>query len=139
MIILDTNVVSALMQSRPDRRVVEWLDSQPSESIWTTSVTVFEVRFGLAVMPRGRKRNRLETLFEAMVDEDLDGRVLAFDDVAAAESAAIAASLRTLGRPAEIRDTMIAGIALARRAVLATRNTRHFVDAGVALVDPSET
>ena len=99
MIALDTNVLSALMRRAPERAVVSWLDTQPAESVWTTSVTLFEVRFGLAILPEGEQRDALESAFQRMVAEDLGGRVLDFDGAAAAESARIAAGLRAkIGR-----------------------------------------
>jgi len=136
VIILDTNVLSALMRAAPEAVVVQWLDRQPAESIWITSVTVFEARLGLALLPRGRRRQSLETKFEALLDEDLERRVLDFDATAAAEAAELAASRQRAGRPVDIRDTQIAGIALARRATLATRNVRHFADLRVRVIDP---
>lgn len=138
MIILDTNVLSALMQARPDVSVVSWLDSQPYESIWITSITLFEGRLGLALLPKGKRRQTLEASFTQLVEQDLENRVLDFDSVAATEAAALAADRRKAGRPVDIRDTLIAGIALARGAVLATRNVRHFRDLRVPLVDPWE-
>jgi hypothetical protein len=60
VILLDTNVLSALMQREPGPEVVAWLDAQPPESIWTTSVTVFEVRLGLEILADGQRRRRLE-------------------------------------------------------------------------------
>ena len=136
MIVLDTNVISALMRSQPDQAVIAWLDRQPAESIWTTAITVFEIRFGLAILPSGKKRDALETAFDQALREDLGGRVLDFDATAAHEASRIAAHLRAAGRTTEIRDVQIAGITLARRGTLATRNTRHFVHTGVSLVDP---
>ena len=136
MIILDTNVLSALMQREPDPAVIGWLDGLPAESVWITTVTVFEVRFGLELLPAGRKRRRLEDAFDAALAEDFEDRVLSFDPVAAERAGALAASRRREGRPVEIRDVQIAGIVLARRATLATRNLRHFVGTGLALVDP---
>ena len=59
MIILDTDVLSALMRERPELVIEKWLDRQPRESIWTTSVTILEIRFGLALMPLGRRRAEL--------------------------------------------------------------------------------
>jgi hypothetical protein len=56
MTILDTNVLSALMNQTPDRKVVTWLDQQPRTSIWTTSITILEVRFGLQIMAPGKRR-----------------------------------------------------------------------------------
>ena len=136
MIILDTNVISALMQTEPDPKVVGWLDEQAAESIWTTSITVFEVRFGLEVLAPGARRERLITAFQALISEDLAGRILDLDASAASEAAVLAARLRGRGRPIEIRDAMICGIALARRAHVATRNVRHFESSSVPLVDP---
>ena len=136
MIILDTNVLSALMRSAPDPGVVAWLDRQPAESVWTTSITVFEARFGLALLPSGRRRGGLETAFARVLEEDLERRVLEFDDAAAGAAATIAAKRQRAGRSVDLRDTLIAGIALARRATLATRNVRHFADLEVPVVDP---
>lgn len=136
MILLDTNVLSALMRRQADPTVVAWLDGQPPESIWTTAITVFEISFGLELLARGRKRKALEVAFASALDEDFGGRVLPFDRAAAEAAAAIAARQREAGRPVEIRDVQIAGIAAARKATLATHNTRHFEGTGIALVDP---
>lgn len=136
MIILDTNVLSALMRTDPDPAVVRWLDRQPHESIWITSITVFETRFGLAVLPSGRRRQALEAAFSRVLDDDLERRVLDFDVPAAEAAAALGGSRQRAGRPVDLRDTQIAGIALARRAALATRNVRHFKDLKVRVVDP---
>lgn len=136
MIILDTNVLSALMRDTPEACVVAWLDEQPAASTWITSITVFEIRLGLALLPDGRRRGTLEQAFEVLLTEDLDGRILSFDTVAAAEAATLAASRQRAGITVDIRDTQIAGIALARRASIATRNLRHFVGLTVPVVSP---
>lgn len=136
MIVLDTNVLSALMRRAPERTVVAWLDRQPAESIWTTSVTVFEIRFGIAILPEGERREALGAAFDRMLAEDLCGRVLDFDGAGAQAAAAIAAHLRSIGRPVDMRDLQIAGIVAARRATLATRNARHFGETGIAIADP---
>lgn len=136
MILLDTNVISALMQKRADPVVVAWLDAQPPESIWTTSVTVFEIRFGLELLASGRRRRLLEDAFNRMLEEDFEGRVVPFDEAAAQLAARIAAEGRRAGRGIEIRDVQIAGIAAARKGTIATRNTRHFEGLGPELIDP---
>jgi len=136
VIVLDTNVLSALMRQAPEAPVVEWLDRQPSESVWITSVTLFEARLGLALLPKGRKRQTMEAAFDKLLVEDLENRVLDFDGAAATEAAALAAARQRARRPVDMRDTLIAGIALARRATLATRNVRHFADLKVSVVDP---
>jgi toxin FitB len=136
VIILDTNVLSALMRTAPEAPVLAWLDRQPAESVWITSITLFEARFGMALLPTGRRRQSLEAAFARLLKEDLENRVLDFDSAAATEAASVAAERQKAGRPVDMRDTQIAGIALARRATLATRNVRHFVDLKVPIVDP---
>ena len=136
MIILDTNVLSALMRQVPEAQVVAWLDRQPAESVWITSITLFEARLGLALLPKGRRQQTLEAAFARLLEEDLENRILDFDSAAATEAASLAAARQKAGRPVDMRDTQIAGIALARRATLATRNVRHFQDLNVPVVDP---
>jgi len=136
VIILDTDVLSALMRERPELVIEKWLDRQPREAIWTTSVTILEIRFGLAVMPLGRRRAGLQREFEATLDQTLEGRIIPFDSAAAEATAELMAARRQSGRTGALSDSMIAGITIARRATLATRNTRHFADLPVPVVDP---
>jgi len=138
MIMLDTNVLSALMQQQPDPQVVAWLDDQPAESIWLNSITLFEARYGLALLASGQRKNMLQVRFEELLQDDLQNRVLLFDANAATQAAQLAADRKARGRPVDMRDTFIAGIALARRATLATRNMRHFDDLSVPVVNPWE-
>ncbi|MDR3531347.1 MAG: type II toxin-antitoxin system VapC family toxin [Rhodopila sp.] len=139
MIILDTNVVSEVMRLTADPSVIAWLDNQAEGSIWITSATVLEVRTGIELLPPGRRRTTLSFDFERFLDTDIQGRVVAFDSDAAHATASITAARRRLGRPGELRDSMIAGIALSTGASLATRNTRHFDDLTIALIDPWAT
>lgn len=124
------------MRTVPDRAVIAWLDRQPAESIWITSITLFETWFGLALLPSGQRRKVLESAFDALLKEDLENRVLDFDSAAASAAASVAAARRKSGRSVDMRDTQIAGIALSRRATLATRNVRHFADLKISIVDP---
>jgi len=136
VIVLDTNVLSALMRTTPDPPVVAWLDRQPFESIWITSITLFEAHLGLRLLPRGARQRALEATFVRVLEEDLEGRVLDFDGAAATEAASLAAIRQKAGRPVDLRDTQIAGISLARRATLATRNVRHFAGLSLPIVNP---
>lgn len=138
MIILDTNVLSALMQTNPDPVVVSWLDQVPAESVWITSVTLFEAQFGLALLPEGKRRKLLTALFQELVEVDLEGRVLLFNRSAAEQAALLAAERQKHGHIVDMRDTFIAGIALAKKATLATRNIRHFNDLQIQVVNPWE-
>ena len=136
MILLDTNVLSALMGDPPDAAVVAWLDRQDPARIWTTTVTVFEARFGLARMAASRKRTALEAAFEGLLREDLAGRVAPLDRAAAEAAGALAARREAAGHIVDVRDTLIAGIAVARRAAVATRNVRHYKDLETGVLDP---
>ena len=113
-----------------------WLDRQPAESIWITTITLFEAHLGLELLPTGRRRKALEAAFARVLKDDLENRVLEFDSAAAGEAATLAADRQKAGRSVDMRDTQIAGIALARHATLATRNVRHFRDLKVPIVDP---
>ena len=135
MIILDTNILSALMRQTPEQEVVAWLDQQPRTSIWTTSITLLEIRFGLQVLATGKRRTALIQAFEGLL-QAIDYRIAPFDTDAAEHAGSLMASRQKKGRPGDLRDTMIAGIALAHRATLATRNTPHFDDLSVPLINP---
>jgi predicted nucleic acid-binding protein len=136
MIVLDTNVLSVLMRRETDSAVVAWLDLQPPESVWTTAVTIFEIRFGLELLAPGRRKRQLEDAFSRAINEDFQGRILPFDRDAAEEAARRAAERRAVGKPVDFRDLEIAGIVAARRGTLATRNARHFQELRIELVDP---
>ncbi len=126
------------MQKVPDPSVVEWLDQQPAESVWITSITLFEAQFGLALLRNGRRRQALELAFEHLLAEDLEERILDFDRPAAEAAAALAAERQRNGRIVDMRDTQIAGTVIARRATLATRNVNHFADLTAEVVNPWE-
>lgn len=136
MVILDTNVLSALIKDEPDPAVERWLDGQADVSVWTTAITIFEIRYGLAIMPTGRRQSVMVAEFDRMIEENLERRILVFDRIAAELAASLMARRRVAGRPIDLRDTMIAGIALAQRASLATRNARHFAQFNVPVLDP---
>src|SRR5580700_10529677 len=128
MIVLDTNVFSALMRHTVDRTVVTWLDQQPRTSVWTTSITILEIEFGLQILPTGKRRRLLMAAFENVISNQISRRIASFDSAAAQQAGELMASRHKKGRPVELRVTMIAGIVLSRRATLATRNTPHFDD-----------
>lgn len=136
MIVIDTNVLSAMMREIPERSVIEWLDRQAAESVWITSITLFEARLGLALLPKGKRRQALGAAFDKLLIEDLEGRVLDFDQTAAEAAARLAAGRQREGRTIDMRDTQIAGIVVARRARFATRNVKHFSDLDVDVINP---
>jgi len=137
MMILDTNVLSALMSDPPDEKVVSWINRQDELSVWTTSVTILEVHFGLAIMPAGKRRTALAQRFEKIVNE-IGRRIAGLDEEAARITADLMAARQKRGKVGEFRDSMIAGIVLTRRAALATRNVAHFSDISGSVVNPWE-
>jgi len=136
MIVLDTNVLSETLRPRPSPQVLEWLRRQPRTTLFTTSITEGEIRFGLELLPSGKRRAALQSAIAHIFDVDMAGCVLPFDSAAAREFAAVAASRRHTGSPISQADAQIAAIVRSRGAVLATRNIQDFVDCGFAVIDP---
>lgn len=136
MIVLDTNVISELMRQQPAVAVTDWINRQPPDSVWTTTVSVFEVFFGIEVHPDGKRQQALRSAFEQALRDVFRNRILSFDFAAAAEAARIARRRKQAGQPSEIRDLQIAGIAAANNATLATRNTTDFDESGAVAVNP---
>ena len=92
MIILDTDVLSALMRQRPELRVVEWLDRQSAVSIWTTTISVMEIHFGLQTMPKGSRQKSMARAFELLIGEGIERRIASFDVEAAGQAASLMAT-----------------------------------------------
>ena len=136
MIILDTNVLSEVMRHPADHKVIDWLDKQARTSVWTSSITILEIRYGLQILPTGKRRSVLIETFERVLVDTLQSRIVSFDLAAAQHAGDLMALRHRKGRPGELRDTMIAGIVLASHATLATRNTSHFEDLSVPVVNP---
>ena len=136
MILLDTNVLSEIMQQIVDPAVVEWLNRQPRASVWTTAITILEIRRGILSLPNGKRRFRIAQEFDRLVEGVLEGRVAGFDEAAAEATAALITEREKRGVDLDLEDSMIAGIAIARHATLATRNARHFNDLPGKVVNP---
>jgi toxin FitB len=136
MMILDTNVLSELMRSKPSPRVVTWIAKQRATELFTTSITEAEIFYGIELLAKGKRREALLAAAEAMFAEDLAGRILGFESDAARVFARIAAHRRGLGRPISHADAQIAAIAQTRGAKLATRNIEDFESCGLDVVYP---
>ena len=135
MILLDTNVIAELMRIQPDDRVVDWTDRQPPESLFLSGITVDEIRFGIELLPPGRRRERLTRVFSricALFSE----RTLVFDAAAAAKSAAFRAARQRMGQPMGLADAQIAGVASSNAMALATLNLKDFRDIALPLREP---
>jgi toxin FitB len=136
MIVLDTNVLSETLRPVPSPRVLEWMRSEPVSALFTTAITEAELFYGLALLPRGRRRQSFEAVVEQMFAQELAGRVLPFDSAAARQFADIAARRRLAGRPISDGDARIAAIARSRGAALATHNVEDFAGCEVQIIDP---
>jgi toxin FitB len=139
MIIVDTNIISELMRRDPAVAVVDWFNMANPGMLWTSSIVTMEVRFGLESMPVGKRRSALTSAFEDMVELLFAERILDFDEAASRITASLMARRKQAGITIDLRDSMIAGMALSRRAVLTTRNVRHFADVAIQIVNPFET
>jgi predicted nucleic acid-binding protein len=136
MLVLDTNMLSEIMRSEPERKVADWIVRQQSDELFTAAVCQAEILSGLAVMPSGRRRTELEEAARAMFTDDFDGRVLPFDVEAASAYAVVFAARRKAGRPSGTIDLMLAAIARVRGASVVTRNVADFEGVGVAIINP---
>lgn len=136
MILLDTNVVSAVMAPSPPEAVLRWLDERETVTLFLSSITLAEIGYGLHVLPDGRRRRDLEARFERFVAEGFEQRILSFDAEAAGHYGRIMGHRRSLGRPIGTLDGQIASIARAHGLAVATRNGRDFAECGVEVVDP---
>ena len=136
MMILDTNVLSQLMRMEPEPRVMQWITSQASRTLHTTSVTKAEILHGIALMPDGRRKYDFLESARQMFDTDFAGRVLPFDEGAAEDYADLLSYRRKIGRPMSAFDAQIAAIARRHQASMATRDIEDFSDCGLVLVNP---
>jgi len=134
--LLDTNVISEQFLALPDERVNDWLNRQPLAALYFASMTVGELRAGVALMPAGKRRKALGDSVEHLVLPKFAGRVLAFDMACTHAYADVLAGARKAGSGIEAADAVIAAIALTNSFSVATRDVSPFVAAGVAVVNP---
>ena len=136
MIVVDTNVVSELMLPSPADAVIEWVSAQQAPTLYFTTISEAELRYGVAILPIGRRREQLLAAVEGMLREDFAGRVIPFDRQAARAYAEIASTRRAAGRPIDYADCQIAAIARSVGASVATRNVRDFEGCGIDVINP---
>ncbi len=139
MILLDTNVVSAVMRPAPAQSVLGWLDDHDTASLYLSTITIAEIGNGLRVLPDGKRRRSLESRFEEFVARGFDQRIVTFDEPAARLYAEVMGHRKELGRPISALDGQIAAIARANRFAVATGNVRDFEECGLRILNPFET
>ena len=138
MILIDTNVISEPLRKAPETRVVDWIDAQPLETLYLSAITVAELRFGVASLAAGKRRDALHDDLESRALPLFTGRVLAFDMTASRAYADLMAGARSAGLAIGKADGFIAATAVANRMMVATRDTTPFEAAGVSVINPWE-
>ncbi|MCY3852090.1 MAG: type II toxin-antitoxin system VapC family toxin [Gammaproteobacteria bacterium] len=136
MIILDTNVISELMRDSPHPIMLTWLNEQPSRALFSTAVNEAEILSGIAVLPEGKRRNRLAVAASHVFEKLFVNRILPFDSSAAIAYAEIASERRASGHPISHFDAQVSAIARSRNAAIATRNTKDFENTGLHVINP---
>ncbi|GAC1320166.1 MAG: type II toxin-antitoxin system VapC family toxin [Thermoleophilaceae bacterium] len=131
--LVDANVLSEATKPEPDERVVGWLGRTEGE-IAVDPIILGEVRFGILLLARGKRRNRLERWFDEGV-----GRLhcIPWEAATGLRWAELLATLRATGRAMPIKDSLIAATALTHQLAIATLNRRDFDAAGVTIIDPT--
>jgi predicted nucleic acid-binding protein len=138
MILLDTNVVSESWEPRPNPAVTSWLNAHRVHSLYLCTPVLAELRYGIERLAHGRRRTFLASWIGKLETEAFRDRILPLDSAAAAEFGRLAARREKLGRRMEPMDALIAGIAASQAASIATRDTSHFEDLGLELINPFE-
>ncbi|MCW6537748.1 type II toxin-antitoxin system VapC family toxin [Sphingomonas lycopersici] len=136
MIVLDTNVISELWKAEPDSNVLAWIDAQVVETLYLSTVTVAEIRFGVATMPTGKRRAVYQERLEREVLPAFSGRILSFDLDASRAYADLMANAREAGKAIGLADGYIAATAAARGLMVATRDIGPFEAAGLKVINP---
>ena len=136
MILLDTNVISEPLRRAPEARVINWIDAQSLETLYLSAITVAELRFGVANLPVGKRRDELLTSLENQILPLFSGRVRPFDLDCTTAYAELMAKAKSAGLAIAAADGYIAAIAATNRFSVATRDVSPFHAAGVNVINP---
>ncbi len=136
MVILDTNVVSELMRPESSPAVLKWLSQQHAQELYSTTITLAEILYGIELLPEGKRRGELLAGAERMFTNVLTDHIFTFEDQAARAFAPIASARRKSGKPIAELDAQIAAIASVHGAALATHNVSDFEGCRVRLINP---
>ena len=136
MYVIDTNVASELMRPTPAAAVAKWSAERDGEELFLTAISEAELRYGIALLPPGQRKDRLKVAMNRWLDVGFDRRILPFDSAAANHYSEIASSRRRAGRQISGSDCQIAAIVRSRNAVLVTGNVRDFDEIDIEVVDP---
>lgn len=138
MILVDTNVISELMRPTPSSAVISWIDEQETINLFISTITIAEITYGIRVMPKGKKREKIQTAFSRAIDEVFAYRIISFDNEAAYAYGEIMGRRKELGHPMSVIDGQIAAIAATHHFSIATRNIKDFQACNLRLINPWE-
>jgi hypothetical protein len=136
VIILDTNVISEPLRPAGDAGVLDWLDQQDIDTLYLTAVSVAELRFGIAALPLGKRKQRLEEEFEQRILSLFEGRILPFDEAVTTSYARIRSKAKSTGKAIGVADAFIAAIAAHHEFAIATRDISPFQAVGISVINP---
>jgi predicted nucleic acid-binding protein len=136
MILLDTNVISEPLKASGDQKVIAWINAQNIETLYLSTIGLAELRFGIAVLPEGKRKNMLHSSFEQRVLPLFAGRILPFDTGASQSYATLRSRARAAGKVIAPADGYIAAIAMVNRLSIATRDSKPFIAAGLTVINP---
>ena len=136
MILLDTNVISEPLKATGDQKVIAWINAQNIETLYLSSISIAELRFGIAVLPDGKRKDLLHSSFEQRILPLFEHRILPFDIGASASYATLRSKARSAGQAIASADGYIAAIAMANELSVATRDTKPFIAAGLTVINP---
>lgn len=136
MILLDTNVISEPLKLTADAAVLTWIDAQLIETLYLSAISLAELRFGIAALPTGKRRETLQSSLEQRILPLFVGRILPFDAAASVAYSMLRARARADGKAIASADGYIAAIALTHGLIVATRDTMPFVAAGLTVINP---
>jgi toxin FitB len=136
--LLDTCVISEFVKPKPERRVIDWLNSIDPESVYLSAVTVGEIQFGINNRPPSNRRTELEVWLNEALLQQFGGRVLALDADTFVTWGKMTAEQKRQGEPQSIMDSLIAATALEHKMVLVTRNVADFKVGDLSILNPWE-
>jgi len=138
MIVLDTNIISELVKSSPDKNVTTWFRRQAELDLYLNAIVVMEQSYGAERFYQRTGSERYIRSLENSLAVQFRGRVLEFNEATSILAGRLSAKRESFGRPISVQDAMIAAICLSHDATLATRNTKDFEGLDLKLVNPFE-
>ena len=136
MILLDTHVISESLKFAGDARVLAWLDAQLIESLYVSTISLAELRFGIAALPSGKRKDTLHNSLQQRILPLFNGRILPFDEAASETYGVLRARTRSHGKAIASADGYIAATAIHHGLMVATRDTAPFEAAGLKVINP---